>query len=210
MFSASQTLEESREYRLALNQRAEALGRGRGAIKVLPGLTTIIGATEAQARQRRDALIDLIPWDYSLNRLAGTLGVTADRLSLDAPLPDGLALPANGNHTFFRATIALAQRQNLTVRALIRELAGGGGHRVIVGTPEQIADDIEHWFRSGAADGFNLMPDVLPDGVQDFVDGVVPILQRRGLFRTDYEGSTLREHMGLARPAGRAHARAAA
>ncbi|WP_404994894.1 LLM class flavin-dependent oxidoreductase [Cupriavidus pauculus] len=210
VFSASQTLEESREYRLALNQRAEALGRGRGAIKVLPGLTTIIGATEAQARQRRDALIDLIPWDYSLNRLAGTLGVTADRLSLDAPLPDGLALPANGNHTFFRATIALAQRQNLTVRALIRELAGGGGHRVIVGTPEQIADDIEHWFRNGAADGFNLMPDVLPDGVQDFVDGVVPILQRRGLFRTDYEGSTLREHMGLARPAGRAHARAAA
>nr|WP_315597687.1 LLM class flavin-dependent oxidoreductase [uncultured Cupriavidus sp.] len=210
VFSASQSFEESLEYRRALNQRAEALGRGEGAIKVLPGLTTIIGATEAEARQRRDALVDLIPWDYSLNRLAGTLGITADRLSLDAPLPEALALPANGNHTFFRATIALAQRQNLTVRALIRELAGGGGHRVIVGTPEQIADDIEHWFRGGAADGFNLMPDVLPDGVQQFVDGVVPILQRRGLFRTEYTGRTLREHMGLARPAGRAAARVAA
>jgi hypothetical protein len=124
--------------------------------------------------------------DYSLNRLAGTLGIAVDRLSLDAPLPDDLQLPANGNHTFFRATLALAQREGLTVRALIRELAGGGGHRVIVGTPEQIADDIEHWFRHGAADGFNLMPDVLPGGVEDFVDGVVPILQRRGLFRTEY------------------------
>ena len=96
------------------------------------------------------------------------------------------------------------------MRALIRELGGGGGHRVIVGTPEQIADDIEHWFRHGAADGFNLMPDVLPGGVEDFVDGVVPILQRRGLFRTEYTGRTLRDHMGLARPAGRTREQAAA
>lgn len=210
VFSAAQSFEESLAYRREINQRAEALGRGPAAVKVLPGLTTIIGATEAQARQRRDALVDLIPWDYSLNRLAGTLGIAADRLLLDAPLPDDLALPANGNHTFFRATVALAQRQNLTVRALIRELAGGGGHRVIVGTPEQIADDIEYWFRHGAADGFNLMPDALPDGLHAFVDGAVPILQRRGLFRTEYAGRTLREHMGLARPAGRGRVQAAA
>ncbi len=81
---------------------------------------------------------------------------------------------------------------------------------MIVGTPEQIADDIEHWFRHGAADGFNLMPDALPDGLQDFVDGVVPILQRRGIFRTGYEGRTLREHLGLARPQGRQGPRKAA
>lgn len=210
VFSASQSLEESLAYKREINARAEALGRGPDAVKVLPGLTTIIGATEAQARQRRDELVDLIPWDYSLTRVAGTLGIPAERLSLDAPLPDNLPLPANGNHTFFRATVALAQRQNLTVRALIRELAGGGGHRVIVGTPEQIADDIEHWFRHGAADGFNLMPDVLPDGLQDFVDGAVPILQRRGIFRTEYESTTLRAHLGLERPAGRVLAQAAA
>ena len=210
VFSAAQSFEESLAYRREVNLRAEALGRGPGAVKILPGLTTIIGTTEGQARQRRDELVDLIPWDYSLNRLAGTLGIAVDRLSLDAPLPDDLALPANGNHTFFRATLALAQREKLTARALIRELAGGGGHRVIVGTPEQIADDIERWFRHGAADGFNLMPDVLPGGFQDFVDGVVPILQRRGLFRTEYAGRTLREHMGLARPAGRSPVRAAA
>ncbi|WP_454753447.1 LLM class flavin-dependent oxidoreductase [Cupriavidus necator] len=210
VFSASQSFEESLAYKREINARAEALGRGPNAVKVLPGLTTIIGATEAQARQRRDELVDLIPWDYSLTRVAGTLGIPVERLSLDAPLPDNLPLPANGNHTFFRATVALAQRQRLTVRALIRELAGGGGHRVIVGTPEQIADDIEHWFRHGAADGFNLMPDVLPDGLQHFVDGVVPILQRRGIFRTEYEGTTLRAHLGLERPAGRLPAQAAA
>ncbi|EGC99338.1 putative nitrilotriacetate monooxygenase subunit A, partial [Burkholderia sp. TJI49] len=92
-----------------------------------------------------------------------------------------LALPGggNGNHTFFHATLAHARTHGYTVRQLIRALAGGGGHRVLVGTPEQIADDIERWFIAGAADGFNLMPDVLPGGLQDFVDGVVPILRRR-------------------------------
>jgi alkanesulfonate monooxygenase SsuD/methylene tetrahydromethanopterin reductase-like flavin-dependent oxidoreductase (luciferase family) len=171
-------------------------------VKVLAGLTTIIGSTEAEALRRRDELVDLIPWSYSLTRLAGTLGVTPDRLKLDEQLPDNLSLPAqgNGNHTFFHATLAQARQHGYTVRQLIRALAGGGGHRVIVGTPEQIADDIERWFRAGAADGFNLMPDTLPGGLQDFVDGVVPILRQRGIFRTSYEGTTLREHLGLARP----------
>ncbi|CAN5659388.1 LLM class flavin-dependent oxidoreductase [soil metagenome] len=202
VFSASHTLEDSLAYARDLKQRAEALGRGPEALRVLPGLTTLIGATEADARRRRDELVDLIPWDYSLTRIAGTLGLSPDRLKLDERLPDDIPLPngGNGNHTFFNATIALARSRDLTVRALIRELAGGGGHRVIVGTPEQVADDIELWFRAGAADGFNLMPDVLSDGLSAFVDGVVPILQRRGIFRTEYEGSTLRDHLGLARP----------
>ena len=213
VFSASQSLEESLAYSHALNSRAEALGRGPHAVQVLAGLTTIIGATEREARQRRDALVDLIPWDYSLARLAGILGTTPDRLKLDERLPEDLSLPAggNGNHTFFAATLALGRREGLTVRELVRELAGGGGHRVIVGTPEQIADDIEHWFRAGAADGFNLMPDALPGGLEAFVDGVVPLLQQRGLFRRDYEGRTLRDHLGLSRPVvDRAGARAAA
>ncbi|MGO4328746.1 LLM class flavin-dependent oxidoreductase [Cupriavidus sp. 2TAF22] len=212
VFSASQSFEESLAYGRELKSRAQALGRGPDAVQVLAGLTTIIGATEAQARRRRDELVDLIPWDYSLTRLAGTLGIAPDRLKLDQRLPDNLALPAggNGNHTFFNATLALARRHGYTVRELIRELAGGGGHRVIVGTPEQIADDIGHWFRHGAADGFNLMPDALPGGLQDFVDGVVPILQRRGIFRTAYEGNTLRDHLGLARPQGRQGTRKAA
>jgi alkanesulfonate monooxygenase SsuD/methylene tetrahydromethanopterin reductase-like flavin-dependent oxidoreductase (luciferase family) len=152
--------------------------------------------------RRRDELVDLIPWSYSLNRLAGTLGVPVDTLKLDERLPDDLPLPGggNGNHTFFHATLAQARAHGYTARQLIRALAGGGGHRVVVGTPEQIADDIEQWFNGGAADGFNLMPDALPDGLQDFVDGVVPILRQRGIFRSEYEGRTLRDHFGLQRP----------
>ncbi|QSN65136.1 LLM class flavin-dependent oxidoreductase [Caballeronia sp. M1242] len=205
VFSASQSFDESRAYRADLNERAARYGRGPNAVKVLAGLTTIIGATESEALRRRDELVDLIPWRYSLNRLAGTLGVPVESLQLDARLPADLPLPndGNGNHTFFNATLAQARTHGYTVRELVRALAGGGGHRVIVGTPEQVADDITHWFENGAADGFNLMPDVLPDGLEAFTDGVVPILQRRGIFRRAYEGTTLRGHLGLAVPAGR-------
>ncbi|EKS71049.1 MULTISPECIES: LLM class flavin-dependent oxidoreductase [Caballeronia] len=204
VFSASQSFDESRAYREDLNARAARYGRGANAVKVLAGLTTIIGSTESEALRRRDELVDLIPVQYSLNRIAGTLGVPVDSLSLDRRLPDDLPLPngGNGNHTFFNATLAQARTHGYTVRELIRALAGGGGHRVIVGTPEQVADDIEHWFRNGAADGFNLMPDVLPDGLEAFTEGVVPILQRRGIFRRAYEGKTLRSHLGLSVPEG--------
>jgi FMN-dependent oxidoreductase (nitrilotriacetate monooxygenase family) len=205
VFSASQSFDESLAYGRDLKARAAAFGRGPDAVKVLAGLTTIVGATEVEALRRRDELVDLIPWTYSVTRLAGTLGIPPDSLKLDEKLPENLSLPANGNgnHTFFHATIAQARRHGYTVRELIRSLAGGGGHRVIVGTPEQIADDIEHWFKAGAADGFNLMPDALPGGIEDFVDGVIPILRQRGIFRSDYEGRTLREHLGLAIPENR-------
>lgn len=210
VFSASQSFDESRAYRDDLNARAARHGRGPNAVKVLAGLTTIIGATEAEAIRRRDELVDLIPWTYSLNRLAGILGVPVDTLSLDRRLPDDLPPPnnGNGNHTFFNATLAQARTHGYTVRELVRALAGGGGHRVIVGTPEQIADDIAHWFEHGAADGFNLMPDALPDGLEAFTEGVVPILQRRGIFRREYDGTTLRGHLGLAVPADRRTAEA--
>lgn len=202
VFSASQSFDESLAYSRDLKARAAAFGRGPDAVKVLAGLTTIIGSTEQEALRRRDELVDLIPWSYSLARIAGTLGVKPGELELDRRLPPDLALPANGNgnHTFFNAVMAQARAHDYTVRELIRALAGGGGHRVIVGTPEQIADDIEHWFKAGAADGFNLMPDALPGGLQDFADGVVPLLQKRGIFREDYEGTTLRDHLGLVRP----------
>ena len=95
----------------------------------------------------------------------------------------------------------IARRGNLTVRQLIRALGGGVGHRIIVGAPEQLADDIEAWFKAGAADGFNLMPPVLPEMLDVFIVEVVPLLQKRGLFRTEYEGETLRSHLGLTRPA---------
>jgi FMN-dependent oxidoreductase (nitrilotriacetate monooxygenase family) len=203
VFSLAQTIEDGAAYARDLRARAARYGRSAEALVILPGLATVIGSTEAEARRRQDELWALVPEEYSLARLAGTLRIDPARLDLDKPLPDPLPLPPNGNHTMFLGTLALARRDRLTVRQLLRALGGGVGHRIVAGTPEAIADDIEAWFRAGAADGFNLMPDVLPDGLETFVDAVVPILQSRGLFRQDYAGATLRDHLGLARPANR-------
>jgi FMN-dependent oxidoreductase (nitrilotriacetate monooxygenase family) len=203
VFTLAQSIEEGVAYARDLRARALAYGRPGNSIVILPGLATVIGSTEAEARKRQDDLWDMVPIEYSLARLASTLQVDPARLELDKPLPDPLPLPVDANHTMFQGTVNLARRGNLTVRQLLRALGGGVGHRIIVGTPEQIADDIEAWFRAGAADGFNLMPDVLPTGLEVFVDTVVPILQRRGLFRREYSGSTLRDHFGLPRPPSR-------
>ncbi len=202
VFTLSQYIEDGVAYARDLRSRAVAYGRPSDSIVILPGLATVIGGTEAEARKRQDELWDLVPIQYSLSRLAGTLQVSPDLLELDRPLPD-LPVPVNANQTMFHGTVNLARKGNLTVRELLKALGGGVGHRIIVGTPEQIADDIATWFAAGAADGFNLMPDVLPSGLATFVDEVVPLLQKRGIFRHDYEGTTSRDHLGLARPTSR-------
>jgi len=209
VFTLAQSVEEGVAYARDLRARAAAYGRATDSIVILPGLATVIGSTEAEAKRRQEELWELVPIEYSLARLAGTLQVSPDRLELDKPLPE-LPLPANANQTMFQGTVNLARRGNLTVRQLLKALGGGVGHRIIVGTPEFIADDIETWYRAGAADGFNLMPDVLPTGLEVFVDSVVPLLQKRGLFRRDYEGKTLRDHFGLPRPPSRFAKRPAA
>jgi FMN-dependent oxidoreductase (nitrilotriacetate monooxygenase family) len=209
VFTLAQSVEEAVAYARDLHARAAGYGRPSDSIVILPGLATVIGSTEAEAKRRRDELWELVPIEYSLARLAGTLQVSPDRLELDKPLPD-LPLPSNANHTMFHGTVNLARRGNLTVRQLLKALGGGVGHRIIVGTPEFIAHDIELWFRAGAADGFNLMPDVLPTGLEVFVDTVVPLLQKRGIFRSEYEGRTLRDHFGLQRPPSRFAKREAA
>jgi FMN-dependent oxidoreductase (nitrilotriacetate monooxygenase family) len=203
VFTLVQILDEGVAYARDLRARAAAYGRSGDSIVILPGLTTVIGCTEAEAKRRQDELWELVPLEYSLARLASTLQIDPALLELDKPPPDALPPPANANHTMFQGTVNLARRDNLTVWQLLRAPGGGVGHRIIVGTPEQIADDIEAWFKAGAADGFNLMPDVLPSGLEVFLDTVVPILQRRGLFRTDYSGSTLRDHFGLTKPPSR-------
>jgi alkanesulfonate monooxygenase SsuD/methylene tetrahydromethanopterin reductase-like flavin-dependent oxidoreductase (luciferase family) len=169
---------------------------------VLPGLVTIIGGTEAEAQRREEELNALTPIEQGLAWLSGLLQIDASNYDLDAPLPDNLSVPADGMTTFARGALAKARRQKLTLRQLIRSQgSGGNNHRAIVGTPEQIAASIEDWFLTGAADGFNLMPDVLPSGLEAFVEHVVPLLRRRGIFRETYEGETLRDHLGLARAA---------
>lgn len=203
VFSLANTIAEGKAFADDIRARAARHGRSGDGIVVLPGLATVIGATEAQAREREDWLWSLVPAEFAVERVARMLNVPHDILELDKPLPVSVQIDPEGSQTFARALIELSRADNLTVRQLLRRIGGGIGHRLIVGTPQQIADDIEAWFRAGAADGFNLMPDVLPDGLDSFVDTVVPLLRKKGIFRQAYTGATLREHFGLARPAPR-------
>jgi alkanesulfonate monooxygenase SsuD/methylene tetrahydromethanopterin reductase-like flavin-dependent oxidoreductase (luciferase family) len=203
VFTAQQTLAEGRAFYRDLKQRAAALGRDPDGVKILPGIVPVIGDTAAEARELDAELERLISPEYARAQLAERFHLTPADLPLDEPLPGNLPTEdqIEGAKSRFTLIVDLARRENLTVRQLIGRLGGGRGHRTFAGTPVQVADTIEEWFDSGAADGFNIMPAVLPSGLVAFVDKVVPILQERGRFRTEYEGATLREHYGLPRPA---------
>ncbi|MFD8543174.1 LLM class flavin-dependent oxidoreductase [Streptomyces sp. NPDC059649] len=204
VFTAQQTLADAQAFYKDLKSRLARHGRAEDELKVLPGICPVIGSTEAEARALDRELTELQVPEYGLAQLSGMLGTDLTGLPLDGPLPE---LPEerdiNGNKSRFTLVAELARRDGLTLRELIARLGGGRGHRVVVGTPEQIADQLQEWFTHGAADGFNIMPPHLPGGLEDFVDHVVPVLQRRGLFRTEYTGRTLREHYGLPRPTNR-------
>jgi len=202
VFTAQQTLEEGQAFYADLKRRAALAGRDPGGVKILPGLVPVIGSTEAEARELDAQLGRLILAEQARDRLARQFGLDPAQLPLDEPLPDDL--PAEdeieGAKSRYTLIVELARRDRLTVRELIGRLGGGRGHRTMAGTPEQIADTIEHWGTHGAADGFNIMPAVLPSGFELFAEHVVPILRQRGLIRPEYAGTTLREHYGLPRP----------
>ncbi|HVW44356.1 MAG TPA: LLM class flavin-dependent oxidoreductase [Amycolatopsis sp.] len=206
VFTAQPTLAEGQAFYADVKSRAAAFGRDPGSVKILPGIVPVLGTTEEEARALDAELDRLIVPRYAVEQLAKQLRVPADRLALDEPLP--AELPSEdeieGAKSRYTLIVTLARRENLTVRQLIGRLGGGRGHRTFTGTPEQVADTIEHWFTNGAADGFNVMPAVLPSGLSSFVDSVVPILRSRGLFRKEYETTTLRGHYGLERPAAAA------
>ncbi|MET9028259.1 LLM class flavin-dependent oxidoreductase [Nocardia sp. NPDC004168] len=203
VFTAQQTLEDGKAFYTDLKQRAVALGRDPETIKILPGIVPVIGDTEEQARELDAELERLISPEYARRQLAAHFKLPIEQLDLDSELPEDLPTEdeIQGAKSRFTLIVNLARRERLTLRQLIGRLGGGRGHRTFAGTPEQVADTIEHWFREGAADGFNIMPAVLPSGLERFVDQVVPILQQRGLFRTEYTETTLRGHYGLDRPA---------
>jgi FMN-dependent oxidoreductase (nitrilotriacetate monooxygenase family) len=203
IFTAQQTLEDAQEFYADIKARAAALGRDPDSVKILPGIVPVLGDTEADARALDEELDRLIKPEYAKRQLATTLRLHPDELDLDRELPANLPTEdeIEGAKSRFTLVVELARRERLTVRQLIGRLGGGRGHRTFAGTPEQVADAIVHWFDAGAADGFNIMPPVLPSGLRAFVDRVVPILRERGLFRTEYTGATLREHYGLPRPA---------
>ncbi|WP_250466334.1 LLM class flavin-dependent oxidoreductase [Caballeronia sp. GAFFF2] len=201
VFTAQTTLPSAQAFYKEMKERVARHGRNPDHFLLLPGLYPVVGGTEQEARAHKAELDALLDTDREVARLAGALGLSPDDLHIDKPLPYERiekVVRSDLPRGFIDSTVALAKAENLTVRELLDR--NPGAHRIIVGTPEQIANDIAQWFEERGADGFNLNADVFPSGLAAFVDHVVPLLQRKGIFRTDYEGTTLREHYGLPRP----------
>lgn len=208
IFTAQQELGDAQEFYSDIKRRATALGRDADCISILPGLCPIIGSTVAEAHSMQQELNELTIPELGLRSLSQHLdGADLSGFSLDEPVPlHALPDPKDivGNQSRAQLIYNLVDREpGLTLRNLLHRFAGAAGHRVLAGTPEQVADHMIDWVERGAADGFNIMPAELPGGLTDVVDHVVPLLQRRGVFRTEYAGTTLREHYGLARPLSR-------
>jgi FMN-dependent oxidoreductase (nitrilotriacetate monooxygenase family) len=204
VFTAHMAKATAQEFYADLKQLAAAEGRLPEHVLILPGLSPMIAATEAEATRLAREVNDLTDPEVGRKRLSGRFGGhDFSHLPLDRPLapedfPDPSSVEAARSRT--EVIINLVRRDKLTLRQLLGYLAGARGHYVTAGTPEQIADFIVDWFEDGAADGFNIMPPLLPAQLDAFSTEVIPILQRRGLFRTEYEGTTLREHYGLPLP----------
>lgn len=199
VFAAQASLPDALRNAQELRSRTAAYGRPRDAIRIMPGLSFVLGSTEEESRRRNDELNELAG-ERRLAHLAGQISVDPAELEWDKPLPRWLldgAVTDTGSQGARDIVVNLARRENLTVRELLDRVITW--HRLVVGSPERIADAIEDWFTAGAVDGFNLMPDVFPSGLELFVDHVVPILRDRGLFRREYTHTTLRGHLGLQR-----------
>ena len=180
--------------------RMARLGRDPDHLKILPGAFVVVGDSLAEAQEKRARLDRLVHYDSAIASLSIALGTDASRLDPDAPLPE---IPeSNASRSGRERAIGLAKREGLTVRQLAQRLGGYGGP-ALIGTPAMIADEMEAWLTSKACDGFNVMFPFLPGGLDDFVGRVVPELQRRGIFRREYEGRTLRQNLGLPRPNNR-------
>jgi alkanesulfonate monooxygenase len=195
VFTPQSSLPEACDFYADFKSRARALGRDSRHIRILPDVFAVVGRSEAEARERFESLQPAIDPAASLALMSYCLDANRRGYPLDGPLPDHTDPEAAGYGT--HALAEQARRGQMTIREMFLWLAGARGHWTLVGTPKSIADALEQWFREKAADGFNLVPPDLPDSLNDFVELVVPELQRRGLFRTRYTGSTLRDHLGL-------------
>ncbi|MFE4196919.1 LLM class flavin-dependent oxidoreductase [Paenarthrobacter sp. NPDC056912] len=198
-FTAQNSLQAALAFSQDLKDRAEKAGRSRDSLKVIAGVQTIIGATleEAQAKYRQ--MQELIHPEVGLARLSQLLGFDLTEYPLDEPLPD--VIPETEAYKSRQQLIVeTARRENLTVRELYLRVVGAYGHRVVIGTAQTVADELSEWFEAGAVDGYILSPPYLPDGFDDFRDHVLPLLRERGLFRSEYSGTTFRDHLGLSRP----------
>lgn len=199
IFCAHRTLAEARAFYADIKTRAANAGRDPDHVKVMPGVFPVLGRTEAEAWEKFEELQGLIQPEVGLQLLSTVMGVPdLSGYDVDGPLPD--LPPTNGPKSRQQLLVDAARRDNLTIRQLYLSIAGARGHWQVVGTPEQIADALEERFVKEGADGFNIMAPHLPGGLEDFIEQVLPVLRKRGLFRKEYEGTTLRENLGLPFP----------
>lgn len=198
IYAAAQTLDDARAYYSDVKGRMAKYGRDPDHLKIMPGIMAVPGRTRQEAQDRYQVLQDLVQPVVGLGALANYLG-DLSAYDLDGPVPEP-DLAERRDHSRGGIFLEMARRGNLTIRQLYLSIAGGNGHRMVIGTPADIVDAMEDWFHNGGADGFNLLPTWLPGGLEEVVDMVIPEMQRRGLYRTAYEGRTLRENLGLAWP----------
>lgn len=201
VFTAQQSLDGAIAFARKIRDAAAAAGRSSAPPLVMPGIMPFVAADRADAQRRHDELAALVDPAIGLGLVSAFMGVDLSGHDYDGPVPDAGA--TEGWQSRQRLFLETARAEGLTVRQLVGRVVTARGHKTVVGTPAEVADLLEEWFRAGAADGFNIMPPTLPDGLDDFTRLVVPELRRRGLFREAYQGTTLREHLGLARPAPR-------
>ncbi|WP_206020711.1 LLM class flavin-dependent oxidoreductase [Roseococcus sp. SYP-B2431] len=200
IFAAGGPIADARAFYADVKARAAAIGRNPDHLKILPGALVVVGDTDEEAKAKRAHLDSLVHYESAIGSLSSVLGLDARAFDPDAPLPE---VPETENSKSGRErAIDMGRRDKLTVRQLAQRLGGYGG-AAITGTPRTIADTMEEWLETRACDGFNVMFPYVPGGLDDFVVQVVPELQARGLFRKEYEGTTLREHLGLPRPENR-------
>ncbi|KJJ95857.1 nitrilotriacetate monooxygenase [Pseudomonas sp. 21] len=203
VFTAQTSLAAARDFYSDLKGRLGKFGRTPDELKIMPGMFVVVGQSQSEAQEKFEEFQELVEPQVGvalLSRMLGNFDLSA--YPLDGPLPE-LPLTDSGQRSRQLLLTELAGRENLTLAQLGRRIAGGRGHYSLIGTPAQIADELQAWFEGGAADGFNVLVPHLPGGLEDVANFVVPELQRRGLFRRDYSGSTLRDHLGLKRPANR-------
>jgi alkanesulfonate monooxygenase len=208
IFSANLTIDTCQKYFKEVKTRArEKFGRNPDHLKVMPGLSVYVAPTEAEAKEKYDYQNSLMHPIVAREILSTVLGgMDLSGYDFDGPMPE--LQRGNSSHSTFEYVTGLAKRDNLTMRQIAQVVAGARAKLVMVGSPKQIVDQMEEWYVEEACDGFNIMPPYLPGGLNDFVELVIPELQRRNLFRTEYTGRTLREHLGLPRPPSRYASRA--
>jgi alkanesulfonate monooxygenase len=201
VFTVHGAIETARTFYSDIRERAAKFGRNPDYLKIMPGMLVTVGRSLQEAQDTHARLQKLIDPRMGLTLLSKYMGYDLTGCDVDAPLPE---LPESNVISSRSGTLSrMARRENMTVRQLYEFVAGSRGHFEVVGTAGQVADAMEEWFTTGAADGFNVMVPYLPGGLESFVDLVTPELQRRGLFRMAYEGRTLRENLGLPAPQSR-------